>query len=378
MRCRIFSSGGRPALLIALCLSSGSLSAAAMPAPVQQTIGRIVSKHVLIRIPQEREWLGQDAISELETCYVYMDKTTGGSLPARVLVNLSWDEPVSEVNPAEATITIGMNDPAAAANSRRYLLHRAATEMARLGLLKLSKGAAERADNRFLLEGMVEILAREYEHSSRSLNAAWVRCHFMDRMEALSLSALASWERFSGGRMDQRAASPGITFLLTCREASNRDRLLKLFEGMGSKTLPDSLAAAFKSSAAALESMWLQKVRGYPVTGDSAGSPDEDAPKLERTELDPEAGAPGQTLRIRLTIRDRSSDLSPDTVFFEDVGSGLVLNAQVQPEAVRRDAYFRLLVPQDGKPGRHEYRVIAVDESGNVRIWQGVYPVNSK
>ena len=85
---------------------------------------------------------------------------------------------------------------------------------------------------------MAEILACEYEQARAGVwDAAWVRCHLMDRMEPLSLSALASWERFSDGRQDQRAASPGITFLLTCREMSSRESLLKLFQSMR-KTVP--------------------------------------------------------------------------------------------------------------------------------------------
>ena len=376
MKCRINLSSRLPVWLVALCLLWDCLSAAGMPP--QQTIGRIVSKHVLIRLPPEREWLGQETISDLESCYVFMDKTTGGSLPARVLVNISWDQPVCSVHPGDAAVTIGMDNPAAAANSRKYLLHHAAKAMARLGLLELSKGGADRAENRFLLEGMTEILACEYEHSSRSLSAAWARCHLMNRMEALSLSALASWDRFSGGREDQRAASPGITFLLTCREVSNRDRLLKLFEGLRGKSLAESLNAAVKSNAAALENMWLEKVRTYRVSEDSAGATDEDVPKLERTDMEPQAGVPGQGLQIRVTIRDRSGDLFPGTIFLEDGESGPVLSAQPQPDAARRDVYFSLPVPQDRKPGRYEYRLIAIDETGNVRIWPGAYMVGSE
>ena len=74
MKCRINLSSRLPVSLIALGLLWDCLSAAGMPP--QQTIGRIVSKHVLIRLPSEREWLGQETISDLESCYVFMDKTT--------------------------------------------------------------------------------------------------------------------------------------------------------------------------------------------------------------------------------------------------------------------------------------------------------------
>jgi len=378
MRCRIDYNRRLPAFLIGLCLFAGCLQAAGMPGSFQQTTGRIVSQHVLLRVPLEREWLGRETISDLETCYVFMDKTTEGSLPAKVLVNISWEKPVSELLPGESTITVGMGNPAAEADSRRYLLHQAASGMARLGLLGLSKERAGRPGSRFLLEGMAEVLACEYEHSSRNLNAAWVRCYFMDGIEPLSLSALASWNRFSGGRQDQRAAAPGITFLLTCREMSSRKSLLKLFQSMSERALPDSLAAAFKSTAAALENTWLEKIRAYRVAEDSTATSDEDAPKLERTVLDPEAGVPGQELRFRVTIRDRSGDLFPSTIFLEERESGRVLGAQSPLEAGARYVHFRVPIPQDRKPGQYDYRLIAVDDAGNVRIWPGAYPVASR
>jgi hypothetical protein len=378
MKCRTKHRSRLPAFHIALYLLLGYSGAVAVAGPVQQTTGRIVSKHVLLRIPLEREWLGRETITDLETCYIFMDKTTGGSLPAKVLVNISWNEPASEIHPGEATITIGMNNPAAAADSRRYLLHQAAKEMARLGLLELSKEGAGRAESRFILEGMAEILACEYGHSSRNLNAAWVRCYLMNGMEPLSLSKLASWDRFSDGRQDQRAAAPGITFLLTCREMSGRKSLLKLFQSMSQKDLPESLAAAFKSTAAELESAWLEKIRAHRVAEDSTATSDEDAPNLERTVLDPATGVPGQELQIRVTIRDRSGDLSPHAVFLEERESGRVLSAQNPPEAGGRYLGFRFAIPQDRKPGSYDYRVIAVDEAGNARIWPGAYPVVSR
>ncbi len=374
MRCSINCNRRLPAFLIALLLFVLSLSAAITPAPFQQVTNRIVSKHLLIRIPTEREWLGQQTISELERRYLVIDKATGGSLPPKLLLDISWNEPVSAVRPGEAVVTIGMDSPAAAADGQRYLLHQATKEMARYGLLEVSKGGAGRPESRFLLEGMSEIMACEYEHSSRSLNAAWVRCHYMNEVEPLSLSALASWDRFSGDRHDQRAAAPGVTFLLNCRESRNRESLLKLFESMRRKPLPDSLAEAFKSTAAALETAWLDRIRSYHASEDSTVTSDEDAPRLERTVLEPEAGVPGQDIRIRVTIRDRSGDLFPDTIFLEEPESGRVLSAQNLPGAGTRYVQFRIPVPQDRKPGRYEYRLIAVDESGTVRTWPGAYP----
>lgn len=378
MTCCVNRSRRTSPLVAALWLLSGVLLSAGRAEAAQGTVGRIVSKHVLVRIPAEREWLGQDTIADLERCYVFIDKTTGGGLPGRVLATFAWDDRQSAILPEEAGIIVSMNDAAAQADSRSYLLHNATKEMARLALFNLSKGGAWRAENRFLLEGMAEFLTREYEHESRGLNAAWVRCHFMDRIEPLSLSALASWEKFSGGSQDQRAASPGITFLLACREVSNRERMLKLFQAMRSKSLPESLAEAFKTPAETLESMWLEKVRAYQVTEDFTVASDEEAPKLERIVLDPEAGIPGQELGIRLFARDRSNDLRAATVFLEEPESKLVLSGQTPGATAAKYILFRVPVARDRKPGRYDYRMVAVDETGNVRIWPGSYPVAPK
>jgi hypothetical protein len=366
------------AFLTVIHVLSVGLGAAGLSGASLQITDRIVSKHVLIRIPSEREWLGRETIVDLERCYIFMDKSTGGSLPARLLVSVSWDEQGSGSRPAEAVITVGMDNPAAADDSRGYLLHNAAREMARLALLGLSKGGADRAENRFILEGMAEIMAAEFERSSRSLNTAWVRCHFMDRIAPLSLSALASWDRFSDGRRGETLASPGITFLLACRKTGNRDSLVKLFEEMRRKSLPESLAAAFKSTAAALESTWLDRIRTYQVEGDITVTSDEDAPKLERTRLDPDAGVPGQELRIRVFIRDRSGNLPAEAIYLEEHESGSVFRAQAPPGANGKYVQFDLFLAQDAKPGRCDYRLVAVDEKGNVRIWPGVYTVASK
>jgi hypothetical protein len=357
---------------------SVAFSAPGLPGTSLQITGRIVSKHVAIWIPSEREWLGRETIVDLERCYIFMDKSTGGSLPARLLVRVSWDEQESGSNLAEAVIKVGMDDPAAANDSRSYLLHNAAREMARLALLGLSKGGADRAENRFILEGMTEIMAAEFERSSRGLNTAWVRCHFMDRIAPLSLAALASWDRFSDGMRGETLSSPGITFLLSCRKTGNRDSLVKLFEEMRRKSLPECLAAAFKSTAAALETAWLDRIRTYQVAGDITVTSDEDAPKLERTQLDPDAGVPGEELRIRAFIRDRSDDLPAEAIYLEEHESGRVFRAQAPPEANGKYVQFNLFLGQDAKPGRYDYRLVAADEKGNVRIWPGVYRVASE
>ena len=85
-----------------------------------------------------------------------------------------------------------------------------------------------------------------------------------------------------------------------------------------------------------------------------------------------------EELRIRVFIRDRSNDLSADAVFLEERESGRVLSAQAPREAAAKYLQFRLPIAQDRKPGRYDYRLIAVDEAGNARIWPGAYPVVSR
>ncbi len=175
------------------------------PAQAQPVSDKIVSEHVRLRIPVEREWLGRDSIMDLERCWRFMNGATGERLPRKILVVIAWDKQSSFADPDLATISIGMNDPAAPPNLRRFLIHSAAREMARMGLLELARGIADREGSEFLFEGMSEILAREYDHSARSLESAWVVAHFLDRMKLLGLKAQSRWSEFSGGRQDPLA-----------------------------------------------------------------------------------------------------------------------------------------------------------------------------
>ena len=326
----------------------------------------------------EREWLGHETIAELERCYLFIDRTTGGKLPRRVLITVTWMESKSRVDTKGGSITVGMNTPAAATDGRTYLLHAAIREMARLALLELSKGAAARDDASFILEGMAEFLTHEYDRSSRSLGAAWAHCHLLDRTRPLSFASLASWDVFSQGRQDLRAASPGITFLMTCREAHGRDRLFKLLEALRDRSLHESLSEAFRAPAAKLESAWLERVRAYRLPESLTVGSDNDAPQLDRVEFDPPAGSPGDSIRARVLLRDRNSDLSPAGVYFEDLAAGKVIQSQPVAEAGAKAVLFELPIEKQRAPGEFGYRLIAIDEAGNLRIWTGSYRVALK
>jgi hypothetical protein len=325
-----------------------------------------------MRLPTERETLGRDIIADLERCYEYINRATGAKLPKRVFLTIDWNLPNSSCNFREAAITIGMNQPAAS-NTRAFLMHSAAREIARLGLLGLSQGG-ERKDNQFMFEGMIEILVHEYDHSSRSLEGAWIISQFLDEMRLLGLAAQRSWSAFSGDRTCLRSAAPGITFLMTFRELQGRERPLKFFEAVRLSSLTESMAMAFRSPASELEDIWLKRVRQYQAADEITIAADE-APQLLRTVFVPEAGQPGTMLSMRLFLMDSASNLLPDGVFVKDERTGRVLQAQ---GATEKDAeYFLVTVPVDETclPGAYNYQVTAIDETGNVRRWKGSYKI---
>ncbi len=342
--------------------------------PGQSMVARIVSEHIRMRIPAEREWLGRETIAELERCYVFIHRVTGKRLPRLIQVTVSWGEASSRISLEEGSITIGMNTPAASAGSRVYLLHASIREMARMALLGLSERGAARDDNRFLLEGMAEILTHEYDRSSRSLGAAWAHCHLMDRIHPLGLAAMASRAGFSEDRQDLRSASPGITFLMTCRELHGRERLMKLFESLRGKALPEGIAHAFRTPAPELESAWLDRVRKYAVPDNLTVGSEEDAPRLEEIATEPGVILPGRPLTVRALILDRNRDLLPESVYIEDVQSGRIARGRASADASQ--ALFEFPIERERRSGAYGYRLIAIDEAGNLRSSTGTYNVD--
>jgi len=349
-----------------LCLPDPGMSAA-------QVIDGISSEHLRVRMPSERETLGRDTIADLEICYGFMNRATGQSLPRRIFIHVRWDASDIRCDYQRATIHLGMNARAAAANPRKFLMHHAAREMARMGLLELSQGA-EREDTEFLFEGMVKILVHEYEHSSRNLESAWTLSRLLDEMNLLGLASQRSWTAFSGGRRCLRSAAPGITFLTTFRELHGRDRPLKLFQSLRTTGLNQSLTAAFKAPVSELEDIWLKKVREHRIADEITVAADE-VPQLLQTELLPGAVPPGATLEVRLLLKDSAGNLLPDGVFIKDERTGRLVQAQAVSE---KDAdYVAAMIPigTDCAPGEYPYSVTVIDESGNLRNWRGRYKV---
>src|SRR5215831_12264431 len=83
------------------------------PSSAQVSDGRIVSEHVRLRIPAEREWLGREAIGDLEECWRYIDGVTREKLPHRIVIEVNWERLESSINVSEGSISIGMGHPAA-------------------------------------------------------------------------------------------------------------------------------------------------------------------------------------------------------------------------------------------------------------------------
>lgn len=363
-------------IFVSLLILTGGLGAAFLGTgnAAAQIIDGISSEHVRMHVPAERESLGRDTIADLEFCYGFMNRATLQNLPRRIVVDVRWDESDSSCDYRRATIHLGMNQPAAAANPRKFLLHHAAREMARMGLLELS-GGAEREDTEFLFEGMVKILVHEYEHSSRNLEGAWTLSRLLDEMQLLGLAVQRSWTTFSGGRRCLRTAAPGITFLMTLRELHGRDRPLKLFESLRKSSLNQSLVAAFKAPLSELEAIWLKKVREHPAAEEITVDAD-DAPRLVQTELLPGEVRPGSALQVRLWIEDRAGNLLPDGVFVKDEPSGRLTQAQAGSGKEADSMTAVIPIEAARTPGRYSYRVTAVDESGNLRNWTGMYTVS--
>jgi len=357
-----------PVILFLLSLSSWAPGNSAA-----QMIDTIGSEHIRLRMPAERGSLGRDLAAEIERCYVFMNRATGQSLPRKILIMLDWDQSDSVCNLQNAAITIGMNHPEASADVKGFLMHSAAKEIARLGLLALS-GGAQREDTEFLFEGMTEILAHEYAQTTRGLEGAWIISRYLDEMKLLGVAIQRSWTDFSSGRRCLRSAAPGVTLLTTYRELQGRETPLRLFEALKKKSLTASLAAAFRAPAAEVENVWLQRVRQYtPV--DEITVTAEDAPQLLQTNHIPGTVSPGLTLELQMFFRDRMDNLMADGVFVRDERTGRMLQAEAP---ARGAGYFVVKIPVEGgsAPGDYRYEVTAIDEAGNLRRWTGTYKIS--
>jgi hypothetical protein len=334
----------------------------------------IVAKHVRLRIPVDRQWLGRETISDLERCWEFVDSATGAKLPTRVLIVIQWQNSMTAVDAEHATLSIGMGDPAASSDAKGYLLHSAARELARLALINLSGGAASKEENWFLLQGMSEMVAHDFSNTVKRLGAAWAICYYLDRMSPLGLKQLASRAEISGSQIDLRSAAPGITLLTACGELFGRERLFKLFESLARKNLEESLTATFKTQASNLVNQWLARVRNYNAA-DVTITTAEEAPELNRVMFVPDPAKAGGTLRVQLFARDGANDLSPTGIFVLDESSHLVLQGNQGGTEGSRYTQFEIPIDAARPEGRYKLRLVAVDEGGNVRNWEAFYSI---
>lgn len=353
-------------LLGFLCLSGNC------PDIFSQQLNDITSEHLLLRIPKERDLLGRRIITDLERFYRFLDGTLNTELPDKIILLVDWDLQNSTTNYRENSIIIGMNQPIFS-NQRTLLLNECKREIARLGLFQHSRGAS-RPDYEFMYEGMIEILVHEFDHTSRSLESAWVISQFLDAMGQLSLESQRVWSDFSKDRRCIRSAAPGITFLLIFRDLEGRESPLKFFDTLRRANLSRSLKDAFKKPAPELEKIWINKVREYRAPEEITISAEE-APELIETVFAPGEVHAGDTLEIRLRFMDTEGDLLPDGVFIRDDRTGNIFQAQADADPATDDILGKIPITADCAPGEYGYQITAVDELGNLRRWNGIYKV---
>ncbi len=333
----------------------------------------VTSEHLLIRIPKERDSLGRRVITDLERFYRFLNGAINAELPEKIIFLVDWDLQESRANYQESSIVVGMNQPVS--NPSSLLLNETKREMARLGLFQLSRGAS-RPDYEFMYEGMIEILVHEFDHTSRSLESAWAVSQFLDEMGLLGLESQRTWSDFSRDRRCMRSAAPGITFLMTLRDLEGRQSPAKFFEALRRANLSRSLKDAFKEPAPELEKIWINKVREYRAPEEITIS-EEETPELMETISVPDPVKPGDTLVLNLRFKDNDNVLFPDGVFIRDDRTGKLFQAQADTDPASEFILCKIPVAADCAPGEYDYQITAIDESGNLRRWSGVYKVAS-
>jgi hypothetical protein len=334
----------------------------------------VVSEHIRLQVPTEREWLARDIGPEYERAWSFL-RGSIGTMPRRILFILDWKSPLTSADSTAATIRLGMNTAASSADPKSFALHAGIREMARLGILDLSQGIAGGEQTSFLLEGMSEILAHEYDRSTRTLASAWVVARLLHQMKLLGFAQQFPWSEFAASQHNLRTAAPGITFLETCRELRGRDSLIKFFEALKRFPVQSAMSSVFRMNGDALEKLWLEKVQKYEVPEEVIATSPEDAPVLERMVFNPARVRAGMPLQIRLYLKDRLDDFLPEAVFLTDKASGKTMQGRAGSEAKERFVYADLPLESGLKAASYDLIITAIDEAGNVRTWIKSYTV---
>lgn len=360
------------ALRIAIPALLGPALCGAVRAPAQYA-DNLVSEHIVVRIAREREWIGRDTVPDLERCWQFIERAIAGKLPHRVFVAPDWRRPLAWTRAVEDTVFIGMDDPAAVADPRGYLLFHAAREMARMALSKLSGSGAAREENAFLVEGMIEIYAHEFRGSARGIEAAWTLSHLLERTEGLGLNRMYRWQEYSAGRRDPCVTGPAVTFLLVCRQRHGREKLLRLFEALRRATPAEAFRQVLQTTAVELEQAWLEEVRRHDAGRELLAGAGADAPALRRAAADPERARAGETVRVQVSVTRGRAPLLPCGLFVTDLQSDRVFRAR--PAGAEGDYLAEIPVAAGSAPGHRTLRITAVDAAGNVRHWSGGYEI---
>ena len=357
---------GSLAMLCVFCIPPASAN--------PQYESSVVSEHIRLQVPSERESLAREVNTEFERAWSFFRRAVG-TMPRRVLFVMDWKVSLTTADSSTATVRLGMDTPAAAADPKSFALHAGIREMARLALIDLSRGEAVSEPASFLLEGMSEMLVHEYNRSTRILEGAWVVARLLQQMNLLGFAQQFPWTGFAAAQHSLRTAAPGITFLETCRELKGRDSLIKFFEALGRSPLEIALYAVFKASAADLEKLWLEKVAKYDAPQEVTATAPEDAPALNRVAFSPDTARAGNPFQVRLYLSDRIGDLSPEAVFVSDKASAKTLQGRGASDG--KDRYVSVDMPVEATraPGPYELSITAIDEAGNVRTWSRSYRV---
>jgi hypothetical protein len=355
-------------LLLVVLLSFSLTGAWARRAGAQGSGGRIISDHVALQISPEREWLGREVILDLERCWRFINGITG--LPRKIFISIIWNDEATSMDVEAGNVRIGMRHAVMGPDLRSFLLHEAAHEISRLGLLTLSRETAATPKLEFLYDGMAEILVHDFDRPTRSLDGAWVVAQLMDRMSLLTLEKQAVANTPLSGRHDLITAAPGITFLLTCRELYGRDRLLKFFDSLGRKGLKESLVSAFRTTPAAAEGAWLKMVREYAAPEEVTVTSAEDAPALQEATLMATADKTEAPPRLKIVIADARGNLSANGVFVHEENGGFIRQAQADSEKGKQYYVVELPTRPVNQQGKFDLWIVAVDGAGNVRKWR--------
>ena len=345
-----------------------------------QQLRSMTSKHVVLQFPPEREILVRELSAEAERCYEHMNRAVNNGLPRNISVVLDWNATESTWNHLSGRVVIGMNNPDGTANPRKFLKHALPHGIARLALISYSMGA-NRDDTEFLFEGMAEILTHEYNHTSRSLDAAWATAKLLDETCQLGFSLQRVWTEFSGEKKNHRNVAPGITFLLTQREI-DRGRLMKFFDSLRKNSLLNALNASFKAPATELEASWLEIVRSYEIPEEITVQNSNAPVLLKITQVDSLSSASADHLvRLELFITDSDGDIYKENIFVRDLSSGKTLQVQDTPRQdgaeSEASSYFVDIPVEDNCPaGDYHIKVIIIDDAGNLRQADGTYSIS--